>query len=125
MKKIGVVALVLVLVAMTMGCGSLFGGLDGTWKGEYTESYGSYEFSMKVTLELAEPSFKMTYQLEVPAELKEYEEIYGYLNEKFEGSYTYDKKKKLITLTSDDGVVMYGDVDGKEMNFEGLILKKQ
>ena len=125
MKKIGAVALVLVLVAMTMGCGFLFGGLDGTWKGEYTESDSGFEVTVKVTLELDEPSFKMTYQFEVPEELKEYGVTSEQLTEKFEGTYTYDKKNKLITLISDDGGREYGHVDGKEMDFGGLILKKQ
>ena len=124
MKKIGAVALVLVLVAMTMGCGFLFGGLDGTWKGEYTESDYDVEVTVKVTLELDEPSFKMTYQVVVPEEWKEYYTP-EQLTEKFEGTYTYDKKNKLITLISDDGERMYGHVDGKEMDFGGLILKKQ
>ena len=69
MKKIGAVALVLVLVAMTMGCGFLFGGLDGTWKGEYTESDGGITATVKVTLELDDAIFKMTYQI-VPSEEK-------------------------------------------------------
>ena len=124
MKKIGAVALVLVLVAMTMGCGFLFGGLDGTWKGEYTESDGGITATVKVTLELDDPIYKMTYQVVLPEEMKDYYPP-EYLTQKEEGTYTYDKKNKRITLTSNDGYITYGLVDGKEINFGAVILKKQ
>lgn len=124
MKKIGVVALVLVLVAMTMGCGVLFGGLDGTWKGEYTESYEGMTATVKVTLELDDAIFKMTSQIVLPEAMKDYYPS-EYLTHKEEGTYTYDKKRKLITLTANDGSCLYGDVDGKEMVFDVFVLKKQ
>lgn len=129
MKKIGVVSLILVLVAMTMGCGILFGNLNGTWKGEVTEFYEGVPLTVKCTLELDDPLFKMTMQTVVPEGVKEYlsPEDLDMLTQKYEGTYTYDKKNKLITFRDEDDSVMgYAHVDGKEMNMgDGLILKKQ
>ena len=121
MKKIGVVALVLVLVAMTMGCGSTSGGLNGTWKGEHTQSDALGTFTTKITLKLDDPLFEMTEQSVSVKDGVSYED-----DPKIsKGTYTYDKKSKLITLTTDEHFIIYGDVDGKEMSIYGVTLKKQ
>ena len=71
----------------------------------------------------------MTVQTDVPEEVKEYlsPEDLDMLTQKYEGTYTYDKKNKLITFRDEDNsVIGYAHVDGKEMNMgDGLILKKQ
>ena len=108
MKKIGAVALVLVLVAMTMGCSGLFGGgakaLYGTWVGEYTTDY--YEESVDVTVVFNKDE---TYNFTVESASNNWTK---------EGGYQYFEESKQVFLRNSYGATeAYGEVDGKEINF--------
>lgn len=114
MKKIGVIALVLVLVAMTMGCSGLFGGgakaLYGTWEGEKVFSNDEISLKMVLTLKLMKSK---NYELTVAYYVTESGVTYHAETEYFEGPYVYDEKLNRVDFGGGD----YASVNGTTMNF--------
>ena len=118
MKKIGVIALVLVLVAMTMGCSGLFGGAEsfyGTWEGEKFYSYNEIPVKMVLTLKLMKSK---NYELTVAYYVTESGGTYHADTDYLSGPYVYDKKLNRIDFGGGDyasvnGTTMYFCVDGE------------